>query len=191
MVSPKFSSGLFEQLGGVSWQLRSNYQGAFQQACSEEAGSNTGASTVEPIEHSLLQVEESRAADATMFQAVSNEMVSHELILIGGGLHGFWEDESRLEWQLWGQICETLGWMHDIRFFDTEVLTTEEAIYASFEEILSSGAEQVLTMDVDHSLSQQLSEGMVLIEVPTLEEMLSDPYAKRSFYQAVLPFISQ
>lgn len=191
MASPKFSAGLFEQLGGASWQLRLNCQGAFQQACSEEAGSDTDASAVEPIEHSSLQVEESRSADESMFQAVSNEAVSHELILIGGGLHGFWEDESRLEWQLWSQIGEALGWTQEIRFFDTEVLTTEEGIYASFEEILASGAEQILTMDVDHSLSQQLAEGMALIEVPTLEEMLSDPYAKRSFYQAVLPFISQ
>jgi len=194
MSAIKFSTGLFEQLGATTYVTRPayfqkhDYSGSVKQLedptvvspdmpvmDSEKPIDNDSVSSVESTE--LVE------SSARMKQAVS-------IVLIGAGLNSIWEDESKLEWQLLQNISQAFGWSEDeIGFYDTDALISEEAVFATMEEVIDFGVEWVLSMDSEHVITEQLSEGVQVVEVPDLEQMLSDPYAKQSFYQSVSPLV--
>lgn len=109
------------------------------------------------------------------------------LVLIGSGLNAIWENDELPEWQLWLNICRAFGWSEEqVSYYDTEVLSSEEAVFTTLEEIMAFDVEQVLSMAPDHALSEQLAEGFAVLAVPSLSEMLADPYAKRDFYETLM-----
>ncbi|MEA3406154.1 MAG: hypothetical protein U9R28_10525 [Pseudomonadota bacterium] len=200
MTDIKFSTGLFEQLGGNLYVTRPAY---FEK--------NVFSKTAKPIEEGL-KPQSSEAVDVLSNQAtyeaadtgqsnpLDNEQTSElsvvknqqtSVVFIGSGLNSIWEDESKLEWQLLQNICQAFDWSEDeLSFFDTDSLISEDAIFTTMEEVIDQGVEWVLSMDSEHSITEQLSEGVQVIEVPDLEQMLSDPYAKQSFYQSVSQLLS-
>ena len=114
------------------------------------------------------------------------------LVLIGAGLNAVWQNESTLDWQLLQNICQALNWpIENFSFFDTDLLISDASIFATMEEIIEIGVEWVLSMDSEHPISEPLSEGVQVIDVPSLEQMLCDPYAKQSFFQSVNPLLKQ
>lgn len=117
----------------------------------------------------------------------SVQKVENPVVVIGHGLQSFWQDDESLEWQLWLNIMHAFNWHEEqVLFIDSELLTTEEQAFASVEEIIDMGAERLLSMDLEHSINDMLSEGVEILAVPDLDAMLSDPYAKKSFYQQAL-----
>jgi hypothetical protein len=115
------------------------------------------------------------------------EPQGNEIVLLGGGLDAIWLNEESLEWQLWQNIMQAFGWDESqVVFYDTEHLASEEMVFSTMEEVIELGVDWVLTMDAEHIISEQLAEGVQVVEVPDLDLMLSDPYAKQSFYQTVI-----
>jgi hypothetical protein len=109
------------------------------------------------------------------------------IVVLGAGLDGFWQNEETQAWQLWQNIMLAFDWDESqMIFFDTTHLVSDEMIFTTMEEVIDLGVDWVLTMDEDHPISEQLVEGVHVVSVPDLESMLSDPYAKQSFYHAVL-----
>lgn len=205
MTAPRFSANLLEQLGVTQWSSRPAYFDSHTPYDALKSGevSNLEQSSVvkkapNPKQRDVSEVSESPSSPAVATLAESKEVhteassfVEHgtsPVVLLGSGLNAIWEDDSRIEWQLWRNICQALNWSEEqVHFFDTDTLISDEALFSTVEEIIGFGVESVLSMQVaDHPLSEMLSEGVQLLEVDSLESLLSDPYAKKSFYEAAL-----
>lgn len=127
---------------------------------------------VESIEEPLLQAE---------------PVVQNGVVLIGQDLESYWQNEEAVEWQLWQNIMQVFGWDEaGVQFYDTRLMVSEDMVFGTIEEIIDSGCEWVLSMDDEHLLSEQLSEGLQVVSVPDFEDMFADPFAKKTFYQTVL-----
>ncbi|QCU90598.1 hypothetical protein [Thiomicrorhabdus sediminis] len=127
---------------------------------------------VESIEEPLLQAEGG---------------VQKGVVLIGQDLESYWQNEEAVEWQLWQNIMQVFGWDEaGVQFYDTRLMVSEDMVFGTIEEIIDSGCEWVLSMDDEHPLSEQLSEGLQVVSVPDFEDMFADPFAKKTFYQTVL-----
>ncbi len=133
------------------------------------------------VEDRLLPKSE---ALASMSLAASK---SPQIVVLGAGLDAVWQNEATQAWQLWQNIMLAFGWDDsNMTFFDTTHLVSEEMIFTTMEEVIELGVDWVLTMDDAHPISEQLVEGVQVVSVPDLETMLADPYAKQSFYHAVI-----
>ncbi|GAB6070709.1 hypothetical protein JCM30760_18060 [Thiomicrorhabdus hydrogeniphila] len=109
------------------------------------------------------------------------------VVVIGAGLEAVWQNEESLAWQLWQNIMKAFDWDENhVVFFDTDHLVTEDAIFSTMEEVIDLGVEWVLTMNEDHEITEQLAEGVQVVSVADFEQMLSDPYAKQSFYHSII-----
>lgn len=208
MSTPRFSANLLEQLGVTQWSTRPAYfenhaihddlkvsaaesqavQGKVHQQDSGrscESGKGEAEVSESSVSPAIGKLSEYQGAQADQSEFVANQPV--QVVLVGSGLNAVWEDDSRLEWRLWRNICLALNWSEErVHYFDTDTLISDEALFATVEEIIGLGVESVLSMQADHPLSEMLSEGVQVLEVDTFEELLSDPYAKKSFYQAAL-----
>lgn len=183
----KFSSDLFVQLGGQLWQTRpaefwrqpNNAPGA-EHAIVVQTGSETAvlAHEVSSAQH-ISSDSSSASASGSPHPAC--------LVLIGSELNAIWENDDALEWQLWLNICHAFGWPEEqVRYFDTDVLSSDEAVFTTLEEIMALEVSQVVSMVPEHPLAEQLAEGLPVLAVPSLGEMLADPYAKHRFYEALM-----
>lgn len=136
---------------------------------------------------SIERVSEGAVSSASFEESESAGLPTSEIkcVILGSGLNAVWEDESKAEWQLLQNICQAFQLSESqLSYFDTDALVSEEATFTTMEEVIELGVEWVFSMDADHPISEQLSEGVLVVEVPSLEQMLFDPYAKQSFYQA-------
>lgn len=192
MTDIKFSTGLFEQLGGNLYLSRPAYFEknvfAASGSCADKKQFSSSAQSTETLKHQATSetVDSERPLVSGLLQAPQASVV-----ILGAGLNSIWEDESKLEWQLLQNICQAFDWSEEeLSFFDTDSLITEDSMYTTTEEVIELGVEWVLSMDAEHAITEQLSQGVQVVEVPDLEQMLSDPYSKQSFYQSVSPFLS-
>lgn len=167
------SVGLLQQLGVDVYVLRPDWQG------------DSSQSFIEKDSSSVLS-DDALSADITIDQT-DKELSSSAVILLGQGLSSIWEDEEYLEWRLLQNICTAMQWSeNDLMMFDTDLLSTEEACYDVVEEVLALGSGVVLSMHMEHHASELLADGLEVLEVPSLEQMLWDPYAKQTFYESVI-----
>jgi len=202
MSDIQFSTGLFKQLGGTLYLSRPAYfQGkssAVPLQLSSHVVSGRSNKVSEDLTHSskgggveLAKIDLSESTELSTEAVTRSRQQECSVVIIGSGLSSIWEDDSKLEWQLLQNICHAFGWTEDnLDFFDTDLLISEEIIFTTMEEVIDLGVEWVLSMDSDHVISEQLAEGVQVIEVPSLDQMLSDAYAKQSFYQSVSPLTS-
>jgi len=194
-----FSTGLFNQIGGTTYLSRPAY---FQN--NDFSSSSSLEPNVEVVLEQDIACSSSTSDNEVQSEKVISPAVSLEepnlaglstdkrsLVMLGSGLNSIWEDESKSEWLLLQNICQAFGLSEDqLSFFDTDGLISEEAIFSTMEEIIDLGVEWILSMDSEHPITEQLAEGVQVIDVPSLELMLFDPYAKQSFYQSVSPLIT-
>lgn len=183
MKNVTFSNELFAQIGGSNWLTRPGY---FAGQAVEQV---EAVVEHEAVAVAVSEVEE-LSSDAQTGQAVSKKTVVHidnAVVIVGSGLDAIWDNEESLAWRLWQNIMQAFSWDDSqVVFYDTDHLASEDMVYTTMEEIIDLGVEWVLTMDEAHPISEQLAEGLSVVEVPDLEYMLSDPYAKQSFYQSVV-----
>lgn len=177
MSHQPLSAGLLQQLGVDVYSLRPDWQGDSSQSFESLA---KGSEPVQPIEHDVM------STNAEM-GGLNNEKSSSTVVLLGQGLSSIWEDEEHLEWRLLLNICTAMQWSEsDLVMFDTDLLSTDEACYDVVEEVLALGSGMILSMNGEHQASEMLSEGLEVIEVPSLEQMLWDPYSKQTFYETII-----
>lgn len=204
MSKVMLSDALFEQLGGRSWLTRPGY---FLQTNKVESESFTpqlntveeqtfSVQTIESESQSLTESDESvyetsaqLPQETHVVQMSQQESVNAQpsVVLLGAGLDSVWQNEDNQAWALWQNIMKAFDWDDSqVVFFDTELLASEDMVFSTMEEVIDLGVEWVLTMDESHEISEQLAEGVQVLCVPEFESMLSEPYAKQSFYQTVI-----
>ncbi|WEJ62002.1 hypothetical protein [Thiomicrorhabdus lithotrophica] len=212
MSKVKFSTDLFEQLGGTNWVTRpGNFfetNNSVKDLVSDPKESQqptvleSNPQVIAESNESTLPASELQVAEITQTVDASSQMfepdvesklntashTNNAVVLIGPGLERIWQNEDDLAWQLWQNIMKAFRWDESqVVFFDTELLVTEDMIFSTMEEVIDLGVEWVLTMDEMHEVSEQLAEGVHVVSVPEFESMLSDPYSKQSFYHSVVP----
>jgi DNA polymerase III psi subunit len=189
----KFSGAFYQNLGVTQWQMRSGFSAA-QVPASKPIAVNEevleASESVMTMGAELQQVESVSQPQAVQAAAVPKtvvQTVENPVVVIGHGLQDFWQDDESLEWRLWSNIMQAFNWHEEqVLFVDSALLTTEEQAFASVEEIIGMGAERLLSMDDEHPINEMLSEGAEILSVPDFDLMLSDPYAKKSFYQQAI-----
>lgn len=220
MSKTVFSSALFEQMGGVNWLIRPGsiefypHNNDVIESMSEQTvdnltvglavkdGSELYADNSEQLPttpiSSIVQTDaiepEQEIVNGGHFASAT--LLSPEnktnIVVLGAGLDAVWQNDETLAWQLWQNIMQAFDWDEaQMTFFDTSHLVSEEMIFTTMEEVIDLGVDWVLTMDDEHPISEQLVEGVHVVSVPDLESMLSDPYAKQSFYHAVVELSNQ
>ena len=213
MSKVDFSAALFEQMGGVNWQARPDIfpeQPVLDNRSSSESleitpermsdlDVNAEISEEQVVlqassSQGLMQPEQIKVEESIKVEEPTAEYLSEpkqelgsSIVLLGAGLDGIWQNEESTAWQLWQNIMLAFQWDEsNVVFFDTSNIVSEDAIFSTIEEVIDLGVEWVLTMDEEHTISEQLVEGVHVVTVPDLELMLSDPYSKQSFYQSVM-----
>lgn len=217
MSKTVFSNALFEQIGGVNWSIRPGSIEFYPPNCEVAepmpeqsvdgltAGLVVEGITVELHSENLLRIPlpslmqtavepeqktfiEKPSVDAAAFSSNNRS----NIVVVGAGLDAVWQNDETLAWQLWQNIMLAFDWDESrMTFFDTSHLVSDEVIFTTIEEIIDLGVDWVLTMDDEHPISEQLVEGVHVVSVPDLELMLSDPYAKQSFYHTVIELSNQ
>lgn len=180
----QFSERLFTHLGGRIWRAKPGFIDSRQASESAETG--------EVSEKQGRQLSPNDQFAEQTSQTPTTTAAPSLKVFVAQGIDAIWENESELSWQLWENIQQAFGWQEqDVQFFDADNLASEEAVMACVEEVIDLQVEQVfLMLDEAHSLYEILSEGVEVIQLPSLNEMLENPYAKQSFYQAMVPFSS-
>lgn len=183
MKNVTFSSELFGQIGGSNWSARPGYFDTQSLTLDTLVEEPKEAQTVDKVvENQNVEVPLEPVVDKKTVVKVDNAVV-----IVGSGLDAIWDNEEALAWRLWLNIMQAFSWDDSqVVFYDTDHLVSEDMIFSTMEEIIDLGVEWVLMMDESHSIAEQLAEGLNVVEVPDLEYMLSDPYAKQSFYQSVV-----
>lgn len=197
MKKTQLSTSLFQQVGGTTYVSRPAYfqRNDFASLASTETPNVEVVVETKGFELAAAEV----LSEPTMITSISDEGANSTglsldkigFVLLGSGLNSIWEDETKSEWLLLQNICQAFGLSEEqLSYFDTDSLISEEAIFTTMEEIIDLGVEWVFSMESEHAISEQLSEGVQVIHIPSLEQMLFDPYAKQSFYQSALPLLS-
>ncbi|WP_040728050.1 hypothetical protein [Thiomicrorhabdus sp. Kp2] len=190
MSKIQFSNNLFSQIGGSNWVTRPGYFDIETKPLNngETLGNNQNEPFLDSIDNQVDLLEEKNLlVEEPLFQSKVQAQTVTSVVVLGAGLESVWQNDESLAWQLWQNIMKAFDWDEtQVVFFDTELLVTEDAVFSTMEEVIDLGVEWVLTMDEEHEISEQLSEGVQVVSVPEFELMLSDPYAKQSFYHSVV-----
>lgn len=174
MSTVDLPESLLAQMGGQVWQERLKIARPIPQQAVEELGSGVVTEEVS-VKVTPSQVTPSKHENKLSF------------ILIAPGLEAIWEVEDALEWQLLQNIAQVFHWdLEQLTYFDTDLLATEEAVMATLEEVFALQVTTVFSMDSDSMLSQYFTEGFEVITLPSLEQMLSDGYAKKMCYNTLI-----
>ena len=110
-------------------------------------------------------------------------------MFIASGVDEIWQNEESLAWQLWENILLAFGWQEpEVEFFDAATMVTEESLFDCMEAVMELPIDQVFVMVDEHPIIEMLQEGLEVVQLPSLDEMLDDPYAKQRFYQSVIQY---
>jgi len=188
MSKIQFSNNLFSQIGGSNWVTRPGYFDIETKPLNnrDTLDNNQNEPSLDSIDNQVDLLEEKNPlVEEPLFQSKVQAQTVTSVVVLGAGLESVWQNDESLAWQLWQNIMKAFDWDEtQVVFFDTELLVTEDAVFSTMEEVIDLGVEWVLTMDEEHEISEQLSEGVQVVSVPEFELMLSDPYAKQSFYHS-------
>lgn len=110
-------------------------------------------------------------------------------VFIANNVDEIWQNEAQLSWRLWENIQCALEWQESqVHFFNASTMTSEDSYLACVDEIMLLSVDQVFVMLDDHPVIDMLQEGVEVVRIPSLDEMLEDPYAKQQFYQTLMRY---
>lgn len=184
-----FSEALLAQIGIQPWQAKPGID-FFATSDADALGSDKVSSNEETPSASfeVLNVEpEVIEQDETLESSKPFEPLSLKsdlpFILIGADLDSIWQNETTLEWQLLQNMARIFVWdLENLHYYDTRHLVSEDAIFATLEEVMELQVDWVVSMDSESLLAEHLEEGLQVIRIPGLAELLSDAYAKKDCF---------
>lgn len=179
-------------LGLTTWQARPGYFAKSVTRTEPVANSivtegevMTAAPNTEPEVN--LAVSEAEMASAP----VETPAPKVAFVLVGAGLDDIWQNESAVQWVLMLNILKAFGLSEEqLRFFDTAHAVTDEAVFASIEEVIDLGVETVFAFEESSPLIEQLEEGLQVVFLPSLDEMMQRGQAKRETFEILSHVIS-
>lgn len=184
VLQPRFSAQLLSQLGVTAWQQNSAFFDRPVKASAQKLSAEAEAkSEVESLKHSVA-IEQVDTALTETYRQVENVKV-----FLANGIDEVLQNEQAISWRLWENIQQAFGWEEcQIQFFEASTMVSEDSLMACMEEIMHLSADQVFVMLDEHPVIEMLQEGVEVVQVPSLDEMLEDPYAKQKFYQTMIKF---
>ncbi len=179
-------------LGLTTWQARPGYfaksvtrMGPAANSIVTEGEEMTAAPNTEPEVNSV--VSEAEMASAPVETPASKAA----FVLVGAGLDDIWQNESAVQWVLMLNILKAFGLSEEqLRFFDTAHAVTDEAVFASIEEVIDLGVETVFAFEESSPLIEQLEEGLQVVFLPSLDDMMQRGQAKRETFEILSHVIS-
>ena len=189
MKETQFSADFLAKLGVQAWQENPNFVSARSLKTPPKVQTDYQEPPLEVVEALDESIEPVIVAETLAPLAVlpSVQIEKVPFIVIGEDLSQVWQNDESLEWQLWKNIAEVFQWdVEQIPFYDTLHLNSEDAIMSTLEEVMEMELDWVLSMDSESLLAEHLQEGLMVKPCPSLSTMLSDPYAKKTFYQLML-----
>ncbi len=179
-------------LGLTTWQARPGYFAKSvprtepaANSISPEAETMTAAPSTEPEVNSAVSEAEMASAP------VETPAPKAAFVLVGAGLDDIWQNESAVQWVLMLNILKAFGLSEEqLRFFDTAHAVTDEAVFASIEEVIDLGVETVFAFEESSPLIEQLEEGLQVVFLPSLDEMMQRGQAKRETFEILSHVIS-
>lgn len=197
-MSVKFSSELLSQLGGQVWQSNPQFF-AEQTASACRPVEKDETAILKPPSSQFTQLINAKtdstpkSHDAVVEVAKDPKNLENSSTLeaakvfIANGIDEIWQNEDVLAWRLWENIQSAFGWGDDsVHFFDASTMVSEDSLMACLEEVMALPIEQVYVMLDEHPIMKMLAEGLEVVELPSLDQMLDDPYAKQQFYQTIV-----
>lgn len=122
-------------------------------------------------------------------QAAVEPSLQNVRVFIASGVDEIWQNEESLAWQLWENILQAFGWDEsEVEFFDAATMVSDESLQDCMEMIMELSVDQVFVMLDEHPVIEMLQEGLEVVCLPSLDEMLDNPYAKQRFYQSVIQY---
>lgn len=179
-------------LGLTTWQARPGYFAKSvtrtepaANSISLEAEAMTAAPSTEMEVNSVVSEAEMASAP------VETPAPKPAFVLVGAGLDDIWQNESAVQWGLMLNILKAFGLSEEqLRFFDTAHAVTDEAVFASIEEVIDLGVETVFAFEESSPLIEQLEEGLQVVFLPSLDEMMQRGQAKRETFEILSHVIS-
>jgi len=190
-MTTKFNHDLFTQLGGANWVARKGFFDEKPAMDHEQPQSIiVDEKPITPlVDESSSQVDQAVSAPLDEAKAPAVQ-IENAVVLIGPGLDAIWQNEEEQAWRLWQNIMLAFDWDESqVVFYDLDHLVSEEAAFSTIEEVIDLGVDWVLSMEAGHPVADQLSDGVQVVDIPDFDSMLVDPYAKQSFYQAVVQLV--
>lgn len=185
-------SKFLSQLGVQSWQQRSDFS-----LPELRADSQVNVTVVQDLEEFKSPNPEPTSESPVVIEVVDNELIessnhfsesianhAQSLVCIGAGLQAIWQNDASEAWQLWQNIEQVFAFPADsVLVIDVDDLYDEQSVASAISEIRAAGVSHVVVFDCDHDLVDCLFDFVEVVLVPTLDEMLDEPRAKKDFYQ--------
>lgn len=173
-------------LGLMAWQARPGY---FSKSAPAAEPSTSPQSSGPGFEATAVDAPENLGVG----MGATSDLVQNEaplsvtkvaFVLVGAGLDDVWQNEASVQWALMLNILKAFQLSEEpLRFFDTAHAVTDDAVFASIEEVIDLGVETVFAFEENSPLIEQLEEGLQVVFLPSLDEMLQRPQAKRETFE--------
>lgn len=190
MDSAQLSMETLKALGLTTWSVKPGFTNAlFQEhpvAVEDEPQTKPQQATQTPEVAEMAKVAEDSESLLDETPQAEAEHQAAPVVWIGSGMNAIWQNEMAPEWHLLTNLLTAFNRSTELMVFDTDELVTEESVWAALEEVIDSGAEHVFTTNAAHELVEQLSEGVEVLSVPRLDELLASPALKKQLYRLLL-----
>lgn len=178
MTQVKLDAGLLEQLGMTTWRSNASFAMENHDDLSMQTKENVSDMDESEVDSNALSV------------PLLKSTTAQSIVFLGSGLDRVWQNEALSEWELFQNILQSVSVEQDrVLYFDSANIQTEDAVFMTLEEIIESGVEYVFSFDSESLLNEHLSEGLAVIELPSLFQMLSSAQAKKSCYYLLTQYV--
>lgn len=143
---------------------------------------NDGFQSDSPLSPDELQAQNQDKVPESEFVRDDLPCMTKSLIWLDGGLKQSVGVEGSLVWKLWQNMANVFGWqVENTWFLAPENYPSEEACFALLEEVMAQPIELAIVSE-SHPLKEMLSEGLQVIEVSSLEDLIESPNLKKELY---------
>lgn len=177
-------SDMLNTFGLTAWQARPGYFAKSALKAAPETASQSTVFEESASDEPVGSVPETPDEPASSQEGMPSPMPQVAFVLVGAGLDDIWQNEMSVQWALMLNILKAFQLSEEqLRFFDTVHAVTDEAVFASIEEVIDLGVETVFAFDENSPLIEQLEEGLQVVFLPSLDEMLQRAQAKRETFE--------
>lgn len=177
------SDSTLEILGLTQWHLKPQFSQLPQaeDVVEERLSVNQNVDSLNDTDAS--QAVSVNAKKVEYDDSLSSEVPIAPIVWVGSDLNDIWQNESSPEWLLLMNILKAFDIAQErLMFFDTLPLATEDALFTTLEEIIESGAEHVFAFDETDPLVEKLLDGVEVILLPSLTDLLYSSTLKKQLY---------
>lgn len=191
MSQPQFSREFFIELGLTPFQMnaiwaKQNAELAVPELDIQAPPVSVNVPVVEPeLESINAPVSAPVSSVASQLTPQANAETVNAL-LIGPQLAALSQPDTQ-ESKLWQAILSAMGWQSlKVRVCSLEDYQTEDRCQDLLDWVVDSGVEQVFAMAQQAPVIEMLAEGLEVVYLPSLAEMLVSPQAKKQGYLTLM-----